>query len=134
MGDATVVFTVVVASLPIVFVGALQGTRTLEDKFDEMADIFKVPRMMKFFDIYLPHIFSYVFPAWVAALGMAWKIVVMAELLATSDGLGAALAMARSQLDTASALAIVVAMVGLLMVAEYIFLEPIKREVEKWRD
>ena len=134
MGDATVIFTVVVASLPIVFVGALQGTRTLEDKFDEMADIFKVPRMMKFFDIYLPHIFSYVFPAWVAALGMAWKIVVMAELLATSDGLGAALAMARSQLDTATALAIVVAMVGLLMVAEYIFLEPIKREVEKWRD
>ena len=134
MGDATVEFTVVVASLPIVFVGALQGTRTLEDKFEEMADIFKVPRMMKFFDIYLPHIFSYVFPAWVAALGMAWKIVVMAELLATSDGLGADLAMARSQLDTASALAIVVAMVGLLMVAEYIFLEPIKREVEKWRD
>ena len=134
MGDATVEFTVVVASLPIVFVGALQGTKTLEDKFEEMADIFKVPRTMKFFDIYLPHIFSYVFPAWVAALGMAWKIVVMAELLATSDGLGASLAMARSQLDTASALAIVVAMVGLLMIAEYIFLEPIKREVEKWRD
>ena len=58
----------------------------------------------------------------------------MAELLATSDGLGASLAMARSQLDTATALAIVVAMVGLLMIAEYIFLEPVKREVEKWRD
>jgi NitT/TauT family transport system permease protein len=134
MGDATVEFTVVVASLPIVFVGALQGTRTLEDKFEEMADIFKVPLWMKFFDIYLPHIFSYVFPAWVSALGMAWKIVVMAELLATSDGIGASLALARSQLDTASALAIVVAMVGLLLIAEYIFLEPINREVEKWRD
>lgn len=134
MGDATVEFTVVVASLPIVFVGALQGTRTLEDKFEEMADIFKVPLLMKFFDIYLPHIFSYVFPAWVSALGMAWKIVVMAELLATSDGIGASLALARSQLDTASALAIVVAMVGLLLIAEYIFLEPINREVEKWRD
>jgi NitT/TauT family transport system permease protein len=134
MGDATVEFTVVVASLPIVFVGALQGTRTLEDKFEEMADIFKAPLWMKFFDIYLPHIFSYVFPAWVSALGMAWKIVVMAELLATSDGIGASLALARSQLDTASALAIVVAMVGLLLIAEYIFLEPINREVEKWRD
>ena len=134
MGDATVEFTVIVASLPIVFIGALQGTRTLEDKFDEMADIFQVPWFMKLTDIYLPHIFSYVFPAWVAALGMAWKIVVMAELLATSDGLGASLAMARSQLDTATALAIVVAMVGLLMIAEYIFLEPVKREVEKWRD
>lgn len=134
MGDATVQFTVIVASLPIIFIGALQGTRTLESKFEEMADIFKVPPVMKLFDIYLPHIFSYVFPAWVAALGMAWKIVIMAELLATSDGLGASLAMARSQLDTSAALAIVVAMIALLMFVEYILLEPIKREVEKWRD
>ena len=134
MGSATVEFTVVAASLPIVFIGALQGTRTLEDKFDEMADTFKVPLLMKFTDIFLPHIFSYIFPAWVSALGMAWKIVVMAELLAASDGIGASLAMARSQLDTQTTMALVVVMVGLLMVVEYIFLEPIKQEVEKWRD
>ncbi len=134
MGDATVEFTVVVASLPIVFIGALQGTRTLEDKYEEMADTFKVPFLMKFTDIYLPHIFSYIFPAWVSALGMSWKIVVMAELLAASDGIGASLAMARSQLDTTTAMALVVIMIGLLMIAEYIFLEPIKQEVEKWRD
>ena len=30
MSDMTVIFTVVVASFPIIFVGALQGTRTLE--------------------------------------------------------------------------------------------------------
>ncbi len=134
MGDATVEFTVFVASMPIVFIGALQGTRTLEDKFEEMADTFKVPFMMKFTDIYLPHIFSYIFPAWVSALGMAWKIVVMAELLATSDGIGASLALARSQLDTQIALALVVIMIGLLMMVEYIILEPVKQEVEKWRD
>jgi len=134
MGNATVEFTVIVASLPIVFIGALQGTRTLEDKFDEMATTFKVPLFMKFTDIYIPHIFSYLFPAWVSALGMAWKIVVMAELLAASDGIGASLAMARSQLDTEVAMALVVIMIGLLMFVEYIILEPIKQEVEKWRD
>lgn len=134
MGNTTVEFTVVATSLPIVFIGALQGTRTLEDKFDEMADTFKVPMFIKFTDIYLPHIFSYIFPAWVSALGMAWKIVVMAELLAASDGMGASLAMARSQLDTETAMALVVVMIGLLMIAEYIFLEPIKQEVEKWRE
>ena len=134
MGNLTVEFVVIVASMPIIFVGALQGTRTLESGFEEMADIFKVPFFMKFLDVYLPHIFSYVFPAWVAALGMAWKVVIMAELLATNDGLGAALAISRSHLDTPTALAIVTVLIGLLMIAEYIFLEPIKREVEKWRD
>jgi len=133
MGDETVIFTVIVASFPIIFVGALQGTRTLDDDLKEMADSFSLPWHMKFFDVYFPHIFSYLFPAWVGGLGMAWKIVVMAELLATSDGIGASLAVARSQLDTPTALALVVIMIGSLMFIEHIILEPVKREVESWR-
>ncbi|MDY0233265.1 MAG: ABC transporter permease subunit [Sulfurimonas sp.] len=133
MGDETVIFTVIVASFPIIFVGSLQGTRTLDGDLKEMAESFKLPWHMKFFDVYFPHIFSYVFPAWVSGLGMAWKIVVMAELLATSDGIGASLAVARSQLDTPTALALVVIMISSLMFVEYIILEPIKREVELWR-
>ncbi len=133
MGDETVIFTVVVASFPIVFVGALQGTRTLDGDLKEMAESFDFPWHMKFFDVYFPHIFSYIFPAWVSGLGMAWKIVIMAELLATSDGMGAELAIARSQLDTPTALALVTIMITSLMFIEYIILEPIKREVELWR-
>ncbi len=134
MGDETVIFTVVITSFPIIFLGALQGTRTLDGDLKEMADSFKLPWQMRFMDVYFPHIFSYVFPAWVSGLGMSWKIVMMAELLATSDGLGASLAIARSQLDTPTALALVVIMIGSLMFIEYIILEPIKREVELWRD
>ena len=133
MGDQTVVFTVVVASFPIVFIGALQGTRTLENDLKEMADSFKTPSLIKVTDIYFPHVFSYVFPAWIAALGMSWKIVVMAELLSTSDGIGAALAVTRGQLDTAGALALVMMLVGSLLLIEYLLMEPIKREVEQWR-
>lgn len=134
MGDETVIFTVIVASFPIIFVGALQGTRTLDGDLKEMAESFNFPWHMRFFDVYFPHIFSYVFPAWVSGLGMAWKIVIMAELLATSNGIGASLAVARSQLDTPTALSIVVIMIASLMFIEYIILEPIKREVELWRD
>ena len=133
MGDETVIFTVIVASFPIIFVGALQGTRTLDGDLKEMAESFNLPWHMKFTDVYFPHIFSYVFPAWVSGLGMSWKIVVMAELLATSDGIGALLAVARSQLDTPTALALVTIMIASLMFIEYIILEPIKREVELWR-
>ena len=133
MGDETVIFTVIVASFPIIFVGALQGTRTLDGDLKEMADSFHFPWHMKFMDVYFPHIFSYIFPAWVSGLGMAWKIVIMAELLATSDGMGAELAIARSQLDTPTALALVTIMIASLMFIEYIILEPIKREVESWR-
>jgi NitT/TauT family transport system permease protein len=133
MGDMTVIFTVIVASFPIIFIGALQGTRTLEGDLKEMADSFHLSFKMKLFDLYFPHIFSYIFPAWIGALGMAWKIVVMAELLSANDGIGSALAIARSQLDTPTALALVVIMIGTLLLIEYIILEPIKRELESWR-
>jgi NitT/TauT family transport system permease protein len=134
MGDMTVIFTVVVASFPIVFVGALQGARTIEGDLKEMVDSFHLSFYQKLKNLYLPHIFSYVFPAWISALGMSWKIVVMAELLSTNDGIGASFAIARSHLDTTTALALVVMMISTLLIIEYILLEPIKREVEAWRD
>lgn len=134
LSDQTVIFTVVVASFPIVFVGALQGTRTLEGDLKEMSDSFKAPLWMKFSDVYFPHVISYLFPAWIAALGMSWKIVVMAELLSTPDGIGARLAIARSHLDTAAALALVTILIGSLLIIEYLLMEPIKREVEQWRN
>jgi len=134
LSDLTVIFTVVVASFPIVFVGALQGTRTLEGDLKEMSDSFKAPLWMKFTDVYFPHVISYLFPAWIAALGMSWKIVVMAELLSTPDGIGARLAIARSHLDTAAALALVTILIGSLLIIEYLLMEPIKREVEQWRN
>ncbi len=134
MSDMTVIFTVTVASFPIIFMGALQGTRTIEGDLKEMADSFNLPFKMKLIDVYFPHIFSYIFPAWISALGMSWKIVVMAELLSSNDGIGAALAIARSHLDTPTALALVVIMIGTLLILEYLILEPIKREVELWRE
>ncbi|HMV71339.1 MAG TPA: ABC transporter permease subunit [Pseudomonadales bacterium] len=133
-GDGTPVFTVFIACFPIVFVGALQGARTLDLHLRDMALVFRLPLRMKILDLYLPHVVSYLFPAWITALGTAWKVVVMAELLSSNDGVGAALAVSRAQLDTAATLAWVGAVVGLLLAVEYLVLEPIKREVERWRE
>ena len=132
-GDGTPVFTVFIACAPIVFGAALQGTRTLDAQLHDMARAFGLPRTMTLLEVYGPHVLSYVFPAWITALGSAWKVVVMAELLATSDGVGAALAISRSQLDTGTTLAWIAAVVGSLLLVEYGLLEPVKREMERWR-
>ncbi|MGL5632275.1 MAG: ABC transporter permease [Azovibrio sp.] len=133
-GDGTPVFTVFIACFPIVFIGAMQGTRTLDGQLKELAQMFGLSTWMKLTDIYLPHVISYLFPAWISALGMSWKIVVMAELLSTEDGIGAALAVSRSHLDTAASMAWIIALVGTLLAIEYLLLEPIKRKVESWRE
>lgn len=133
-GDGTPVFTVFVACLPVVFIGALQGTRTLDLHLKDMARAYRLPWHMRLFDLYLPHVLAYLFPAWITALGSSWKVAVMAELLATSDGIGAALAVSRSHLDMDASLAWISLVVASLLLLEYGLLEPIKRELERWRE
>lgn len=133
MGDATPVFTVFVACFPLAFAGAMQGARTVDNQLKDVARAYRLPWRMMVTDVYLPHVASYLFPAWITALGTSWKVVVMAELLVTVDGVGAALAVSRAQLDTATSLGWIVAVLGLLLALEYLFLEPIKRHVERWR-
>ena len=133
MGGMTPIFTVVITTLPLTFASAVQGTRTLDHRFLDMSVIYKVPFTMKLWDFYLPHILSYLFPAWINALGMAWKVTIMAELLATNDGIGAGMALARVNLETATAMGWILATVTLLLGFEYLCLEPLKRHFESWR-
>jgi|SRR5690625_3314782 len=133
LGDATPIFTVFIACFPIVFAGALQGTRTLDNQLTAVAQVYQLPLRMRLMDIYLPHLVAWLFPAWITALGTSWKVVVMAELLSTADGIGAALAISRAQLDISTTLAWVVVVLGALLTIEYLCLEPLKRHLERWR-
>lgn len=131
--DSTPIFTIVVTALPITFAAGIQGARTLDKNLTEMAQSFNASKWMIFCDVHLPHILSYLFPSWITALGSAWKVVVMAELLASNSGVGAKLVEARVNIDTAATMAWIIAIVTVLLIAEYALFEPVKRRVEKWR-
>jgi len=134
MGGGSAIFTVVVTTLPITFAGAMMGTRTLDDGLRDMARVYKTPFPMMLWDVHLPHILSYLFPAWTNGLGMAWKIVVMGELLSTTDGIGGEMALTRISMETPATLALLLLLLGMLMAVEYLFLEPIQRKMEPWRN
>ncbi|PLW76542.1 ABC transporter permease [Cohaesibacter celericrescens] len=133
-GDGTPVFTVFISTLPLVFAGALQGVRMRDGALDEMADSFKISGIDKLWHVQLPQIVSYLFPAWATALGLSWKVVVMAELLSSTEGIGAGLAEARVNIDTVATMSWIVIVVGLLLMLEGFLLNPIKEHVEGWKN
>ena len=132
--NSTPIFTIIVTALPITFIGGVQGARTLDKNLTQMAQSFGASRWLLFCDVHLPHILSYLFPAWTTALGTSWKVVVMAELLACDSGVGAGLANARVNIDTPGTMAWILAIVMMLLLVEYGVFEPIKRSLEKWRE
>jgi NitT/TauT family transport system permease protein len=131
--DGTVVVTVVVAAAPLVFVGVAEGVMTRDRGLDDMARAFGAGPVQRLITLGLRHVAAHLFPALAVALGMAFKVAVMAELLANVGGIGGELARSRANLDVAAALAWVTIAVAALILVEYGVVHPVRSEFERWR-
>lgn len=131
--DGTVVVTIVIAAMPIVFVGVAEGIITRDRGLDDMARAFGAGPAARLLTLSLRHMAAHLFPALTVALGMAFKVAVMAELLANVGGIGGELAAARANLDVAGALAWVLIAVAALVAVEYGLVHPVRAELERWR-
>jgi len=83
--------------------------------------------------VYIPAITAPLVSALVLAVGMAVRIVILAEVMGTSDGIGHALSLARSSLDIPALYAWVVVSIAIVGVIEYGILKPVEDRVMRWR-
>ncbi len=132
-GNAVPIFTITVATLPIMFLGAVEAIQTFPTPLLEMANLFRTPRNMLLRELYFPHLFTYIFPSLLAGLGLSWRVAVMAELLSSETGIGAELNLARINLDTDEVMAWIAIVVCSIWVSEYLLLRPLRRSLEPWR-
>lgn len=127
MGSISVMFTVWVAVLPLVFAAAQMSLLTVPAPLAEMMRIYRISPLRRLRYLYLPHIVRHLLSAVIVAVGSGLKITVMAELLGSNTGMGSAIANARAMLDTTDVMAYVVIIVMIIMLIEYGILEPIRR-------
>jgi len=120
-------FTVAVVILPIVFVAALQGLDSRDPDLDEMAAGFSAPPWQRLTDILAPQMLSHLLPALATALGMALKVCVMSEVMASGTGIGGRLAAARANLDLTETLAWVLLVVALVLALDLVIVAPFRR-------
>ncbi len=133
-GGWAVIFTVAVATGPIVFAAATQGARSLDGELAQMARAFGTPPGAMLRDVYGPHMVGHLFPALATALAMSWKVAVMAELLSGSGGIGDGLAAARARVDTAETMAWITVVVSVLVAVDQGLLRRLQCRAELWRD
>lgn len=131
--DGTVALTILVSSSPLIFVSVAEGIMTRDRKLDDMARAFGASAWKRLTTLSLRHVAAHLFPALAVSLGSAFKVAVMAELLANVGGIGGELARTRANLDIAGALAWVLIAVAALIVIEYGLVHPVRAEFERWR-
>ena len=133
-GGWAVVFTIAVATGPLVFAATVAGVRSLDGGLVRMAEVYRVPLGARLVHMHGPHMAAQVFPALAATMALSWKVAVMAELLAGAGGIGDGLAGARARIDTAQTMAWVLVVVAVLVAVDLGLLQPLQRRLSLWRD
>jgi NitT/TauT family transport system permease protein len=105
LGSANSIFTVAVTVGPMLFTGAVDAINSLDTHWVEVAQIYQLRGIERFQSLYFPHLATRLLPLIVAGLGLAWRVAIMSEVLATPTGIGAELNTSRANLDMAEVLA-----------------------------
>lgn len=132
IGDASIMFTVIISVTPLTFAAAARGMMTVDDSYSEMLDAYQIGLRYKVKHLYIPHLLNFLLPAAIVATGTGMKIAIMAELLGGTNGIGVKIADARTMLDTQEVLAYVVMVLTIIMIIEYLILEPIRILLMPW--
>lgn len=99
-GDgAAAIFIIWIIVVPFIIVNVMKGTKQLDFSLIEMAQVYKIPLRKKILHIYIPQIFPYFMAGCYIGSGLTWKGVAMAELLTARTGIGAAMGVARINIE-----------------------------------
>lgn len=132
-GAAVTRMVIAIVALPLIVVSIQEAIANLDRDLLEMAAVFDMPRRRVLLHIVVPGIASPVTAVVSVAIGQALRVAVMAELLASSDGIGAEIALARTNLETADLFAWAVVMVAVVIMVEAMILRPITARATRWR-
>lgn len=130
--DLTPVFLIFIVTFPVIFINIYTGLENIEFELVEMARVYRCSAKKIVYNIYLPALIPHLVSAVSIGLSFAWKSSIFAEFIGSSSGIGFALSMANSNLETEKLFAWAIILILLMMVFEYGFLEPIKRYVTRW--
>lgn len=133
LSETTAIAAVALNKLPSTAVTLREGARALDPTLIDMAHSFRVPRAAILRHVVLPQLSPYLLAASRSGLALVWKIVLVAELLGRSDGVGFQIQIYFQLFDVTGILAYTVAFIVIVQLVEWALLQPLERRVTRWR-
>lgn len=133
LNETAALVAVALNKLPNAVVTIREGARTLDAGLDEMAAVFGFSSVKRLRHVVLPQLAPYIAASTRSGLSLVWKIVLVVELLGRPNGVGFEIGTAFQLFDVTRILAYAFAFVGVMLVIEYLAVQPIERHVTRWR-
>lgn len=133
LSEATTVASVALNKIPATAVTMREGARAIDRRLLDMARSFRLSRGAVWRHVYVPQLTPYLFASARAGFALIWKIVLVAELLGRSDGVGFQIQVYFQLFDVAGILAYTLAFMAVVQALEWTLLQPLERRVNRWR-
>src|SRR5712671_464136 len=131
--EVAAIAAIAINKLPTAVVTVREGTRALDASLDEMARVFAIPPWKALRHVILPQLAPYIAAAARSGLSLVWKIVLVAELLGRSNGVGFEIGVAFQLFDIALLLAYALSFVAVVLAIEILLVQPFEIRLSRWR-
>ena len=86
--EVAAIIAVSLNKIPNVIVTIREGAKSIDKNLLQVAYVYKIHKLKKFFIFYTPQLFPYIIAAARGGVALIWKIVLVVELLGRSNGVG----------------------------------------------
>jgi NitT/TauT family transport system permease protein len=134
VGDASPIYLIFISSVFPMIVQTTAGVHTIEQRYLRAAENFGVSRTTLFSQVVIPAVLPQIMTGMRIGLGVAWLVVVAAEMIALRSGLGYLIIDSRNagnRYDLVIAAMIIIGLIGLLLDFAMRRLE--SRKLVRWR-
>ena len=132
LGEAAKIFIVVITVVFPVYLNTFHGVRSVDPHLIEMARVYHLSRFELYTEVILPGALPSVLVGFRFALGMSWLVMIVAETLGASSGLGYVAATAREFMQT-DVLVLTIVLWALLGKAADLLARRLERALLPWQ-
>jgi len=133
--DNVPIFVTFLMAFPIVVQNIIEGIRGVDKDLLQMVVTYQISSWRRFTKLYLPSLVPFLAAGISAGLGITWKVLIAAEVLAYPTwGIGAQMDTARVYLQTDKVFAWTLIVVVLGLVFDYLLDYLLKRPFAAWRE
>lgn len=133
VGSIQVVFVVALMVFPVMYINSVKGLHTIDQDLLEMAEIYRIPMKIKILKIYLPGLVHGFLAGFTLSAATSIRVTVMAELFGSQDGIGQAIVLTRSYLETDKLFAWALTLILIVVILETLILKPLEVYIQKWQ-
>ena len=129
MGSVMVISIAATMAAPVIYINVADAMLLVDKKLLEVARVYNFGMIASLLKIYVMAVAGPFFSALVVAVGSITRVVILAEVLGTNEGIGHCLAIARTTLDTPQLYALALISMSIAGGLEFFLFRPMARKL-----